>query len=136
MNTEKKFEIGQDVYVVNLDRTNNEYYYVSAKVEEMDVDGSSYLCKLYASNGVYQYSAKHVFETHHAAEEFCKQYTIMKIKTKMPKVELSDFEKLKIAYEVMRDIEDRDDLKAGTINALSVIKNFLANEIAYSMILS
>ena len=131
MEAKKNIEVGQDVYVVNLDRTNNEYYYVSAKVEEKDSDGSSYLCKLYASNDVYQYSAKHVFETHQEAEEYCKNYTIAKIKTKMPKVNLSDLEKLKVAHEVIRDLESRDDIK-GLKNSVTSVKNLIANDIAFA----
>ena len=42
-------------------------------------------------------SEKDVYATYQEAEERCKNYTIAKIKTEMPKVNLSDLEKLKIA---------------------------------------
>lgn len=131
METKKKFEIGQDVYVACLDRNNNEFYYITAKV--MDVtygDEITYVCKVYANSSLLNVSEKDVFATYQEAEEYCKKYTIMKIKTKLPKIELSDFEKLKVAYEVIRDLDTRDDIRAGVANSIAVVKNILANDIA------
>lgn len=134
METKEKFEIGQDVYVVLLDRKENERYYVTAKV--MDVtygDKTTYVCKAYAGSKLYNVSENEVFATYQEAEEYCKKYTIMKIKTKLPAVELTDLEKLKIAYEVIRDLETRDDIRASVKNNITVVKNILANDIAFEV---
>ena len=133
METKKKFEIGQDVYVACLDRNNNEFYYITAKV--MDVtygDETTYVCKAYANSSLLNVPEKAVFATHQEAEEYCKKYTIMNIKTQLPKIELSDLEKLKIAYEVIRDLETRDDIRASLKNNITVVKNILANDIAFA----
>jgi CO dehydrogenase/acetyl-CoA synthase gamma subunit (corrinoid Fe-S protein) len=53
----------------------------------------------------------------------------------MPKVNLSDLEKLKIAYEVIRDLESRDDIK-GLKNAVTSVKNLIANDIAFDVCFS
>lgn len=134
METKEKFEIGQDVYVACFNRNDNEFYYITAKV--MDVtygDEITYVCRTYADSKLYNVSEKDVFGTYQEAEEYCKKYTIMKIKTKLPKVELTDFEKLKIAYEVIRDLETRDDIRAGVVNSITVVKNILANDIAFNI---
>lgn len=134
MEAKEKFEKGQDVYVVRLDRNENELYYITANV--MDVtygDEITYVCKAYADSKLYNVSEKDVFGTYQEAEEYCKKYTIMKIKTKSPKAELTDFEKLKIAYEVIRDLETRDDIRAGVVNSITVVKNILANDIAFDV---
>lgn len=134
MGTKKNIEIGQDVYVTCLDRNENELYFITAKV--MDVtygEETTYVCRAYADSNLYNVSEKDVFATHQEAEERCKKYTIMKIKTKLPKVELTDFEKLKIAYEVIRDLETRDDIRAGVVNSVTVVKNILANDIAFNV---
>ena len=134
METKEKFEIGQDVYVVLLNRHDNELYYITAKV--MDVtygDETTYVCKAYADSKLYNAHEKDVFATYQEAEEYCKKYTIMKIKTKLPEVELTDFEKLKIAYEVIRDLETRDDIRASVKNNITVVKNILANDIAFDV---
>ena len=47
--------------------------------------------------------------------------------------ELTDFEKLKIAYEVIRDLETRDDIRAGVVNSITIVKNILANDIAFDV---
>lgn len=44
---------------------------------------------------------------------------------------MSDIEKLKIAYEVIRDLETRDDIK-GLRNAVTSVKNLIANDIAFA----
>ena len=93
MEDKKQFEVGQDVYVVLLDRNNNELYYITANV--MDVtngDETTYVCKAYSDSKLYNAHEKDVFGTWQEAEEYCKKYTIMKIKTKLPKIELTDFE--------------------------------------------
>lgn len=134
METKEKFEIGQDVYVACFNRNDNEFYYITAKV--MDVtygDETTYVCRAYADSKLYNVSEKDIFGTYQEAEEYCKKYTIMKIKTKLPKVELTDFEKLKIAYEVIRDLETRDDIRAGVVNSVTVVKNILANDIAFNV---
>lgn len=134
METKEKFEIEQDVYVVLLNRHDNELYYITAKV--MDVtygDETTYVCKAYPDSKLYNVSEKDVFATYQEAEEYCKKYTIMKIKTKLPKVELTDLEKLKIAYEVIRDLETRDDIRASVKNNITVVKNILANDIAFDV---
>lgn len=132
METKEKFEIGQDVYVVQLDRNENELYFITAKVIDVTFGKeTTYVCMAYADSRVYNVPEKDVFETHQEAEERCKNYTIAKIKTKMPKVNLSDLEKLKIAYEVIRDIESRDDIK-GLKNAVTSVKNLIANDIAFA----
>ena len=131
MEAKKKFEIGQDVYVACLDRNNNEFYYITAKVMDLTYgDGITYVCKAYADSKFYNVPEKDVFATHQEAEEYCKKYTIMKIKTQLPKIELSDLEKLKVAYEVIRDLETRDDIRASLKNNITVVKNILANDIA------
>lgn len=133
MEAKKKFEIGQDVYVACLDRNNNEFYYITAKVMDLTYgDGITYVCRAYSDSKFYNVPEKDVFATHQEAEEYCKKYTIMKIKTKLPKIELSDFEKLKVAYEVIRDLETRDDIRAGLANSIAVVKNILANDIAFA----
>ena len=43
---------------------------------------------------------------------------------------MTEFEKLKIAYEVIRDLEQREDLRRGDINPIKVVRNILANDIA------
>ena len=134
METKKNIEVGQDVYIVLLDRNENERFYISAKV--IDVlcgDKITYLCRSYADLEFYKVPEKEVFATYQEAEEYCKKHTIMKIKTKLPKVELTDFEKLKIAYEVIRDLETRDDIRAGVVNSVTVVKNILANDIAFNV---
>ena len=132
MEAKKKFEIGQDVYVVQLDRNENELYYITAKVIDVTFgEETTYVCMAYADSKVYNVPEKDVFETYQEAEKCCKNYTIAKIKTKMPKVNLSDLEKLKIAYEVIRDLESRDDIK-GLKNAVTSVKNLIANDIAFA----
>jgi hypothetical protein len=134
METKERFEIGQDVYVVLLDRNKNERYYITSKV--MDVTfgrETTYVCMAYADSKLYNISENEVFATYQEAEEYCKKYTIMKIKTKLPEVELTDFEKLKIAYEVIRDLETRDDIRAGVVNSITIVKNILANDIAFDV---
>lgn len=134
METKERFEIGQDVYVVLLDRNKNERYYITSKV--MDVTfgrETTYVCMAYADSKLYNVSENEVFATHQEAEEYCKKYTIMKIKTKLPEIELTDFEKLKIAYEVIRDLESRDDIRAGVVNSITIVKNILANDIAFDV---
>lgn len=44
--------------------------------------------------------------------------------------DMTEFEKLKIAYEVMRDLEQREDLRRGDLNPIKVVRNILANDIA------
>jgi hypothetical protein len=133
MEAKEKFEIGQDVYVACLDRNNNEFYYITAKVMDLTYgDEITYVCKAYAGSKLYNVSEKDVFATYQEAEEYCKKYTIMKIKTKLPKIELSDLEKLKVAYEVIRDLETRDDIRASLKNNITVVKNILANDIAFA----
>lgn len=134
MENKKQFEIGQDVYITRLSRRDNEFYYITAKVMDITYgDETTYVCKAYADSKLYNVSEKDVFATHQEAEEYCKKYTIMKIKTKLPEVELSDFEKLKIAYEVIRDLETRDDIRASVKNNITVVKNILANDIAFDV---
>lgn len=132
MEAKKHFEPGKDVYVVRLDRNENELYFITAKVVDNKVyeDEITYVCQAYADSKLYTASEKDVFATYQEAEEVCKNYTINKIKTKMPKVNLSDLEKLKIAYEVIRDLETRDDIK-GLKNSVTSVKNLIANDIAF-----
>lgn len=132
MEAKKNFVIGQDVYIVRLDRNKNELYYITAKVvDKVNGDETLYVCQAYAGSEFYEVSEKDVFATHQEAEEYCKNYTINKIKTKMAKVNLSDLEKLKIAYEVIRDIETRDDIRS-LKNAVTSVKNLIANDIAFA----
>lgn len=134
METKENIEVGQDVYIVRLNRQDNEFYYITAKV--MDVtygDETTYVCKAYSDSKLYNVSENEVFATWQEAEEYCKKYTIMKIKTKLPEIELTDFEKLKIAYEVIRDLESRDDIRAGVVNSITIVKNILANDIAFDV---
>ena len=132
MEVKKNIEVGQDVYVVRLDRNEDELYFITAKVvDKVYGDETIYVCRSYAGSEFYEVSEKDVFTTHQEAEECCKNYTIAKIKTKMPKVNLSDLEKLKIAYEVIRDLESRDDIK-GLKNAVTSVKNLIANDIAFA----
>lgn len=132
MEAKKNIEVGQDVYVVRLDRNENELYYITAKVVDVTYgDETMYVCRAYADSNLYNVSEKDVFATHQEAEEHCKKYTLAKIKTKMPKVNLSDLEKLKIAYEVIRDLETRDDIK-GLKNSVTSVKNLIANDIAFA----
>lgn len=132
MEAKKNIVIGQDVYVVRLDRNENELYYITAKVvDKVYEDELTYVCQAYADSKLYTVSEKDVFATYQEAEEQCKKYTLAKIKTKMPKVNLSDLEKLKIAYEVIRDLETRDDIK-GLKNAVTSVKNLIANDIAFA----
>lgn len=134
METKERFEIGQDVYVVLLDRNKNERYYITSKVTDVTFGReTTYVCMAYADSKLYKVSEKDVFGSWQEAEEYCKKYTIMKIKTKLPKVELTDFEKLKIAYEVIRDLETRDDIRAGVVNSITIVKNILANDIAFDV---
>lgn len=44
---------------------------------------------------------------------------------------MTELEKLKIAYEVIRDLEQREDLRRGDINPIKVVRNILANDIAF-----
>mgnify|MGYP003304397906 CR=1 FL=1 len=133
MGAKKYFELGKDVYVVRLDRNKNELYYITAKVVDVvHGDETLYVCSAYADSEFYEVSEKDVFATYQEAEEHCKNYTINKIKTKMAKVNLSDLEKLKIAYEVIRDLENRDDIK-GLKNAVTSVKNLIANDIAFDV---
>lgn len=46
---------------------------------------------------------------------------------------MNDLEKLKAAYEVIRDLETRDDLR-GLKNSVTVVKNLLANELAFEYV--
>ena len=132
METKKYFEPGKDVYVVRLDRNENELYYITAKVVDVTYgDETMYICRSNADSSLYNVSEKDVYATYQEAEERCKNYTIAKIKTEMPKVNLSDLEKLKIAYEVIRDLESRDDIK-GLKNAVTSVKNLIANDIAFA----
>lgn len=132
MEAKKNIEVGQDVYVVRLDRNENELYYITAKVVDVTYgDETMYVCRAYADSNLYNVSEKDVFASHQEAEEYCKNYTIAKIKTKMPKIELSDLEKLKIAYEVIRELESRDDIK-GLKNSVTSVKNLIANDIAFA----
>lgn len=132
MEAKKNIEVGQDVYVVRLDRNENELYFITAKVVDVTYgDETMYICRAYTDSTLYNVSEKDVFATHQEAEEQCKKYTLAKIKTKMPKVNLSDLEKLKIAYEVIRDLESRDDIK-GLKNAVTSVKNLIANDIAFA----
>lgn len=132
METKKNISGGQDVYIIQLDRNGNELYFISAKVVDILYgDETIYVCKSYADSEFYEVSEQDIYTTHQEAEERCKKYTIAKIKTKMPKVNLSDLEKLKIAYEVIRDLESRDDIK-GLKNAVTSVKNLIANDIAFA----
>jgi hypothetical protein len=134
METKEKFEKGQDVYVACFNRNDNEFYYITAKVMDITYgDEITYVCKAYAGEKLYNVSEKDIFATYQEAEEYCKKYTIMKIKTKPPKFELSDLEKLKVAYEVIRDLETRDDIRASIKNNITVVKNILANDIAFNV---
>lgn len=134
MEAKEKFEIGQDVYVACLDRSDNEFYYITAKVMDITLgDETTYICKAYANSNLLNVPEKDVFATYQEAEEYCKKYTIMKIKTTLPKIELSDFEKLKVAYEVIRDLEIRDDIRASIRNNITIVKNILANDIAFNV---
>lgn len=131
METKKNIVIGQDVYVVRLNRDEDELYFITAKVvDKVYEDEITYVCQAYADSKLYTASEKDVFATYQEAEEICKNYTIAKIKTKMAKVNLSDLDKLKIAYEVIRDIETREDIK-GLKNAVTSVKNLIANDIAF-----
>lgn len=131
MEAKKYFEPGKDVYVVRLGNS-NEPYYISAKVVDIVYgDETFYACRAYADSKLYVVLEKYVFETFQEAQECCKNYTNSKIKTKMEKVNLSDIEKLKIAYEVIRDLETRDDIK-GLKNAVTSVKNLIANDIAFA----
>ena len=134
-NMKKKFEIGQDVYVACLERSNNEFYCITAKVMDITYgDGITYVCKAYADLRLLNVPEKDVFTTYQEAEEYCKKCanTIMKVKTELPKIELSDLEKLKVAYEVICDLETRDDIRASVKNNITVVKNILANDIAFA----
>ena len=132
MEAKKNIEIGQDVYVVRLNRDEDELYFITAKVvDKVYEDELTYVCQAYADSKLYTASEKDVFGTWQEAEEICKNYTKAKIKTKMAKANLSDLEKLKIAYEVIRDIETRDDIK-GLKNAVTSVKNLIANDIAFA----
>jgi CO dehydrogenase/acetyl-CoA synthase gamma subunit (corrinoid Fe-S protein) len=44
---------------------------------------------------------------------------------------LTELDKLKIAYEVIRDLESRDDIR-GLKNAVTSVKNLLADDIAFA----
>lgn len=133
MEAKKNIEVGQDVYVVRLDRNENELYFITAKVVDiLNEDETKYVCQAYAGSEFYEVSEQDIYTTYQEAEECCKKYTIAKIKTKMAKVNLSDLEKLKIAYEVIRDLETRDDIK-GLKNAVTSVKNLIANDIAFDV---
>lgn len=49
------------------------------------------------------------------------------------KLHMTDLDKMKIAYEVMRDLETRDDIKPSIVNNIVVVKNLLANDIAFAV---
>jgi len=133
MKAKKYFELGKDVYVVRLDRNKNELYYITAKVVDVFNENETiYVCQTYADSEFYEASENDIYTTPQEADERCKNYTINKIKTKMGKVNLSDLEKLKIAYEVIRDLENRDDIK-GLKNAVTSVKNLIANDIAFDV---
>ena len=132
MEAKKNIEIGQDVYIIQLDRNGNELYFISAKVVDILHEGEIiYVCHTYADSEFYEVSENDICITSQEAEERCKNHSIKKIKTKMAKVNLSDLEKLKIAYEVIRDLENRDDIK-GLKNAVTSVKNLIANDIAFA----
>lgn len=132
MEAKKNIEVGKDVYVVRLDSKKNEHYFITAKVVDVIYDDETmYVCSAYTDSTLYTVLEKDVFATYQEAEEQCKKYTLAKIKTKMPKVNLSDLEKLKIAYEVIRDLETRDDIK-GLRNSVTSVKNLIANDIAFA----
>lgn len=137
MGTKKKFEIGQDVYIALLDRNKNELYCLTAKVMDITYgDEIIYVCKTYAGSKLYNIPEKDVFATYQETEEYCKKYTITKIKTKQSKNYqkiMNDLEKLKAAYEVIRDLETRDDLH-GLKNSVTAVKNLLANELAFEYV--
>lgn len=131
MESKKNIVIGQDVYVVRLDSNEDELYFITAKVvDKVYGDEIIYVCQAYAGSEFYEVSEKDIYTTPQEAEERCKNYTIAKIKTKMAKVNLSDLDKLKIAYEVIRDLESREDIK-GLKNAVTSVKNLIANDIAF-----
>jgi len=133
MEAQNKFEIGQNVYVIQLDSNGNELYYITAKVVDVFNENETiYVCQTYADSEFYEASENDIYTTPQEADERCKNYTINKIKTKMGKVNLSDLEKLKIAYEVIRDLENRDDIK-GLKNAVTSVKNLIANDIAFDV---
>lgn len=132
MGAKKNIEVGQDVYVVRLNRDEDELYFITAKVvDKVYEDELTYVCQAYADSKLYTAPEKDVFTTYQEAEEICKNYTIKKIKTKMAKANLSDLEKLKIAYKVIRDLESRDDIK-GLKNSVTSVKNLIANDIAFA----
>lgn len=136
MEAKKKFEIGQDVYVACLDRIDNNFYCITAKVMDITYgDEITYVCKAYADSRWLNVPEKDIFTTYQEAEEYCKRCTntIMKVKAKLPKIELSDLKKLKIAYEVIRDLETRDDIRPSVRNNITVVKNILANDIAFNV---
>lgn len=132
MKAKKNIKVGQDVYIVQLCSNEDELYYITAKVVDVVYgDETIYICRAYSDSNLYNALEKNVFATYQEAEECCKNYTINKIKTKMAKVNLSDIEKLKIAYEVIRDLETRDDIR-GLKNAVTSVKNLIANDIAFA----
>lgn len=45
---------------------------------------------------------------------------------------MNELYKLKVAYEVILDLETRDNLKPSISNNITVVKNLIANEIAYA----
>lgn len=136
MGAKKNIEGGQDVYVIQLDSNGNELYFISAKVVDiLNEDETIYVCKSYADSEFYEVTENEICTTYQEAEERCKNHTITKTNTEMTKVNLSDLEKLKIAYEVIRDLESRDDIK-GLKNAVTSVKNLIANDIAFDVCFS
>ena len=135
METKKYFEPGKDVYITKFDNDKNELFYITAKVVDVvnDNDEVFYACRCYNDSKLYTVSEKDVFATYQEVIEFCENYKNAKIKTKMERVNLSDLEKLKIAYEVIRDLETRDDIK-GLKNAVTSVKNLIANDIAFAFL--
>lgn len=133
METKKYFEPGKDVYITKFDNDKNELFYITAKVVDVvnDNDEVFYACRCYNDSKLYTVSEKDVFATYQEVVEFGKNYKNAKIKMAMEKVNLSDLEKLKIAYEVIRDLETRDDIK-GLKNAVTSVKNLIANDIAFA----
>jgi hypothetical protein len=53
------------------------------------------------------------------------------IKIKNMNKNFTELDKLKIAYEVIRDLESRDDIR-GLKNAVTSVKNLIANDIAFA----
>lgn len=132
MEAKKCFEPGKYVYITQFDSDKNELFYITAKVVDVVNDNGEvfYACRCYNDSKLYTVSEKDVFETYQEVVECSKNYKNAKIKMAMEKINLSDIEKLKIAYEVIRDLETRDDIK-GLKNAITSVKNLIANDIAF-----